>query len=202
MSDIVPTATDAPMIPVVDLNGNRLSPCRPEKAEQNLRDGLATWRDGVLYLNYRPLAYRRIHQLVRDRDRLVCAWCHGVGSTLDHVIPVCWGGRTSLNNCVIACRACNHSRNNALPSTFIAWTGYRPTHPVIRQILHHEQDIMASAERSLGRRPIQTCISKEEAQVWVAYHHGGMDRVRALTPKEPWTRFRPDAKPFEEIFVP
>ncbi|MDA8192394.1 MAG: HNH endonuclease [Thermaerobacter sp.] len=189
------------MVPVVDLGGRPLTPCSPEKAEQNLRDGLATMADGVLRLNYRPLAYRRIYRMVRDRDGLTCAWCHGVGSTLDHVLPICWGGRTALNNCVMACRACNHARNNALPSHFLQWTGFRPEHPVIRYVLEHEDELLVRAEQSLRQRPIATCLSKEEAQIWVACHHGQWADARPAPPAKPFSRFRPD-QPFREVFVP
>ena len=190
------------LVPVVDLNGRPLSPCSPEKAQQNLEDGLAIMQDGVLRLNYRPLGYRRIYRLVRRRDGLVCAWCHQPGSTLEHVLPICWGGRTSLDNCVIACRACNHSRNNALPSAFVRWTGFRPSHPVILRILRHESDALTAAEKSLKTRPLSSCISKEEAQIWVAYHRGDIERIRPVEPNPPVSRFRPQADPFLQVFVP
>ncbi|NMP20976.1 HNH endonuclease [Sulfobacillus harzensis] len=190
-------------VPVVDLGGRPLTPCSPEKAEQNLRDGLATMsEDGVLHLNYRPLAHRRIYRQVQKRDGWVCAWCGGPGSTLEHVIPICWGGQTSLDNCVIACRACNHSRNNALPSTFVRWTGFRPRHPVVRDILAHEEELLAKAQAALLTRPLSSCLSREEAQVWVAYHAPSSDWVRPDPPDEPITRLKPDMKPFGEYFVP
>lgn len=188
-------------VPVVDLNGRPLTPCTPEKAEQNLKDGLAIMIDGVLRLNYRPLAYRRIYRLVRERDGFICAWCGGVGSTLDHVLPLCWGGRTHLNNCVIACRSCNHSRNNALPSQFVAWTGFHPTHPVIRYVLSHEDELVGRAEESLKMRPISTCLSKEEAQVWVSCHQGDGEPLRPHPPTEPFSRLRGDNR-FRELFLP
>ncbi len=194
------SATD--LVPVVDLNGRRLSPCSPEKAQQNLEDGLATLDHGILRLNYRPLGYRHVYRLVRSRDGLVCAWCYQPGSTLEHVLPICWGGRTSLDNCVIACRACNHSRNNALPSVFVRWSGVRPNHPVILKILRHERHALEAAEQSLSSRPLSSCISKEEAQIWVAYHHGDMDRIRPSAPNPPFSRLRPQADPFMQIFVP
>lgn len=190
-------------MPVVDLSGRPLTPCTLEKAEQNLRDGLATMTaDGILRLNYRPLAHRRIYRTIQRRDGWTCAWCGGPGSTLDHVIPVCWGGRTTLDNCVIACRACNHSRNNALPSTFVRWTGYHSHHPVIRNILQREQDALQAAEEVLKNTPLSQCVSREEAQVWVAYHASQIDRVRPVPPEVPATRLKLDQKPFTEYFVP
>ncbi len=189
-------------VPVVDLRGQTLSPCSWAKAEQNLRDGLARLIDGVLHLNYRPLAYRKIYRLVRERDGLICAWCHGPGSTLEHVLPISWGGRTTPDNCVIACRACNHSRNNALPSQFIAWTGYKPSHPVILRILRNEEQALLTAKASLGTRPIESCASKEEAQIWVSFRQGMFDSSRPKPPSEPISRLHPDPRPFLQFFVP
>lgn len=190
-------------VPVRDLLGQPLTPCSWEKALQNLRDGLATWdSDGVLHLNYQPLAYRRIYRQVQRRDGYVCAWCGGPASTLDHVIPICWGGETSLDNCVIACRACNHSRNNALPSTFVRWTGYRPQHPVIRRILAREQECLIKAQERLKTRPLSSCLTREEAQIWIAYHAPNAERVMPPPVQEPVTRVKPDIAPFSEYFVP
>lgn len=188
---------------MVDLAGRPLTPCSQEKAEQNVRDGLATMsEDGVLRLNYRPLAHRRIYRKVQQRDGWVCAWCGGPGSTLDHVIPVCWGGRTTLQNCVIACRACNHSRNNALPSTFVRWTGFHCTHPVIRRILEEEEQALREVEAVVKNTPLSLCVSREEAQVWVAYHAHQFDHIRPAPPDVPATRLKTDQKPFSEYFVP
>lgn len=190
-------------VPVRDLRGRPLTPCSREKALQNLRDGLATWdSDGVLHLNYQPLAYRRIYRQVQHRDGYTCAWCGGPGSTLDHVIPICWGGDTSLDNCVIACRACNHSRNNALPSTFVRWTGYRPRHPIIRRILAREDEYLAQAQEQLKIRPLSACLSREEAQMWVAAHASDSQRMVPTPPDEPLTRLKSGVVPFDEYFVP
>jgi hypothetical protein len=190
-------------VPVVDLNGRALTPCSPEKAEQNIRDGLATLdAQGVLHLHYRPLAHRRIYRQVHRRDGWICAWCGQAGSTLDHVIPICWGGATRLDNCVIACRACNHSRNNALPSTFLEWTGYHPTHPVIRAIVDHEAQRLIEAEQALANRPLSSCCTREEAQVWVAYHAETGHWVPPQPPTTPLTYIKPDLHPFLDYFVP
>ncbi len=188
---------------MVDLAGRPLTPCSPEKAAQNLRDGLATLSaDGILRLNYRPLAHRRIYKQVQKRDGWQCAWCGGPGTTLDHVIPICWGGETALENCVIACRACNHSRNNALPSTFVKWTGFRPRHPVIRGILADEPAALRRAEQALSEKPLSACLSREEAQVWIAFHSDTVERVRPDPPEAPMTRFKPESRPFRDYFVP
>lgn len=189
-------------VPVIDPDGRRLTPCSPEKAASNVADGLADLRDGVLYLRYRPLAYRRIFRRVLARDGLKCAWCGEVGSTLDHVIPVSYGGQAAVDNCVVACRACNHMRHNVLPSRFMAATGYAPTHPLILRVLAQEAGLVRSTRRQLARRGIDTCRSKEEAQVWVDSRQPGAT-VPALFAEPLWaTRRRAKGSSIQDPYVP
>ena len=54
------------------------------------------------------------------RDMYSCLYC-GCNvtkseATMDHVIPVSRGGKTSWNNIVTACGPCNHSKGNSLSS--------------------------------------------------------------------------------------
>jgi hypothetical protein len=184
-----PSSADA-RVPVRDPDGHVLTPCSLEKADQNVRDGLAVMADGVLLLKYRPLAYRRIFRRVLARDGLTCAWCQEAGSTLDHVIPVSYGGQAALDNCVVACRACNHMRHNALPSQFIAATGFVPTHPLILHVLAHEARMVRSTRRALRHRPIEACRSKEEAQVWLESREGQGPWALAAAPATWATRYR------------
>jgi hypothetical protein len=161
-------------VAVVDLDGRPLSPCSPAKAAENITLGLADWRaDGVLHLRYRPLAYRAVYRRVLKRDRFRCAWCGAVGSTLDHVVPVSWGGQARLDNCVVACRACNHARHELWPSEFAARMGFKPTHPVITAVLADEAARFAASEQAVRRRRIEECRSKDEAQVWAAVRRDG-----------------------------
>ena len=190
-------------IAVIDLKGIPLTPCSPQKAAQNVADGLAVWaKEGVLRLNYQPLAYRRIYRQIQRRDGRRCGWCRESGTTLDHVIPLCRGGQTIPENCVIACRACNHSRNNALPSAFLRWTGFKPIHPVIRHIVAHEEEMLRLAEETLGSRPLSSCVSREEAQVWIAYHSNPLERVRPNPLEEPFTKIKADSRAFSQFFTP
>lgn len=189
------------LVAVVDLDGRPLSPCSKSRAEENVTEGLAIWETSVLRLQYRPLAYRRIYRQVYRRDGYVCAWCGGSGSTLDHLIPVCWGGQAMLDNCVVACRACNHSRNNALPSVFVARTGFQPSHPVILALLAVEAPAVESAFLALKRRTVKTCRSKEEAAVWAAHKNGYPERINREPPPNPSTRVRP-MPPLGEIYIP
>ena len=53
------------------------------------------------------------------RDNYTCAYCRGEvdgdSATIDHVHPQSKGGATSWENCVIACRDCNHKKADKLP---------------------------------------------------------------------------------------
>jgi len=189
-------------VPVRDPDGLLLTPCSPEKAAANVRDGLADLVDGVLHLKYRPLAYRRIFRRVLARDGLHCAWCGEAGSTLDHVIPVSYGGQAAVDNCVVACRACNHMRHNALPSRFIAVTGFQPTHPLILYVLAHEAQLVRATRRQLLRRGVDTCRSKEEAQVWVQSRQSPTDGPPTAVDALWATRFRRSGTPILDPYVP
>ncbi len=41
--------------------------------------------------------------------------------TLDHIVPVARGGRSTRNNCVPACKECNNRKKNLLP---LEWDDY------------------------------------------------------------------------------
>ena len=50
---------------------------------------------------------------VMIRDNYTCAYCQSKEQlTIDHVIPVSRGGKSSFENCVCACMACNSKKNN------------------------------------------------------------------------------------------
>jgi 5-methylcytosine-specific restriction endonuclease McrA len=62
------------------------------------------------------------------RDLYTCQYCSETFNskelTIDHVIPISLGGKTSWNNCVTACSACNSKKGNKL------WKPKRlPSHP-------------------------------------------------------------------------
>ncbi len=50
-----------------------------------------------------------------------CHWCRAPldleESTVDHLIPLSRGGANRDDNLVLACKPCNHSRGDALPTT-------------------------------------------------------------------------------------
>jgi hypothetical protein len=59
----------------------------------------------------------RIERRVLKRDHHTCQYegCHNRATTVDHVIPVCQGGRTSWQNLVAACLSCNQLKGGRTP---------------------------------------------------------------------------------------
>jgi hypothetical protein len=53
------------------------------------------------------------------RDRNLCLYCGNrfadAALTRDHVAPISRGGRDEWDNCVAACRRCNHFKGNRMP---------------------------------------------------------------------------------------
>ncbi len=54
-----------------------------------------------------------------------CYYCHAkvpaAELTLDHVVPLVRGGRTTKGNCVPACKTCNSHKKDLLP---VEWKDY------------------------------------------------------------------------------
>ncbi len=64
--------------------------------------------------NYGPPRFRR--KILFARDKMQCQYCSCTltwrSATIDHVYPKSLGGKTSWNNCVIACFSCNEKKAN------------------------------------------------------------------------------------------
>lgn len=52
---------------------------------------------------------------VLRRDNFTCQYCKEPGHTLDHVLPLSQGGRSSWENCVACCFRCNQKKRNRTP---------------------------------------------------------------------------------------
>lgn len=78
---------------------------------------------------------RRERQKARDlrkqnwwKNKVAQGICHYCGEkfqpkelTLDHIVPVARGGRSTKGNCVPACKECNNQKKNLLP---LEWEAY------------------------------------------------------------------------------
>jgi len=81
----------------------------------------------MIYRNHIPYSKRNV--MVRDGYK--CVYC-GTNEqlTIDHVIPLSKGGKTSFDNCVAACIKCNCTKNNKTPTEakmFLKKQPYTPT---------------------------------------------------------------------------
>lgn len=62
---------------------------------------------------------RQMRNFIIKRDGNVCQYCCRLIEreriTVDHVIPFSRGGKTVLENLVVACKRCNQRKGNLLP---------------------------------------------------------------------------------------
>jgi 5-methylcytosine-specific restriction endonuclease McrA len=71
---------------------------------------------------------------VMVRDNFTCQYCGtNKGLTIDHVIPVSKGGKTTFENCVSACKKCNGKKGDKLPSEAHMYMKKQPVHPTISE---------------------------------------------------------------------
>lgn len=68
---------------------------------------------------------------VMVRDSFTCMYCGSKSQlTIDHVVPVSKGGKTTFENCVTACQPCNNKKNDRTLSEarmFLKRQPYAPT---------------------------------------------------------------------------
>jgi 5-methylcytosine-specific restriction endonuclease McrA len=63
------------------------------------------------------------------RDNFTCAYCGNYGDTIDHVLPRARGGLSTFDNCVTACKRCNHKKSDKTLAQ-MGWTiKTKLTHP-------------------------------------------------------------------------
>lgn len=58
-------------------------------------------------------------EMVLKKDGYVCKYCNGFGNTIDHVVPISKGGKTTFSNCVCACENCNKEKGNLSVEEFM-----------------------------------------------------------------------------------
>ena len=71
------------------------------------------------------------------RDGYCCAYCGDGGGklTIDHIIPRARGGRSTFENCVSCCRACNLKKGCKTPNEARMYLRKRPVQPTISEFL-------------------------------------------------------------------
>jgi 5-methylcytosine-specific restriction endonuclease McrA len=85
-----------------------------------------------LYRSKVPFSKRN----VMVRDGFVCVYC---GSnemlTIDHVLPVSRGGKSTFENCVSACKKCNSKKGDNTPSEVHMFLKKKPYAPTISEFI-------------------------------------------------------------------
>jgi len=70
------------------------------------------------------------------RDKFRCAYCGAKDIlTIDHVIPVSRGGKTTFDNCVASCKSCNSNKGNRIPSEANMFLKKQPYSPTISEFI-------------------------------------------------------------------
>lgn len=77
--------------------------------------------------------FSRKNVMIRDKNE--CAYCGQIGGkdiklTIDHIVPLSRGGKSTFENCVACCFECNNEKGNRLPSEagmYIRKKLYSPT---------------------------------------------------------------------------
>lgn len=107
----------------------------------------------VRLLRYVRVPYR--HQVpawtkagLLRRDGHTCAYCGHRGSTVEHVLPVSRGGRSTWANTVIACLPCNTRKGDRTPQEARMPLLRQPTVPTVQTALllalaERERDVLA-----------------------------------------------------------
>ena len=59
----------------------------------------------------------RLDRRVMKRDHYLCQYegCHNRADTIDHIVPLCQGGRTTWQNLVACCLVCNQTKGGRTP---------------------------------------------------------------------------------------
>lgn len=71
---------------------------------------------------------------VMIRDGFTCQYCGKQKElTIDHVIPVSRGGKSTFENCVTACKNCNNKKSAKLPSEIQMYLKKKPVAPTISE---------------------------------------------------------------------
>jgi len=97
---------------------------RPKDDEAAIHGCRGTFRiPEVIKLNrYDKLPIQKIHfsrRTIYKRDALTCQYCHkkfpSEELTIDHIVPRSEGGKTTWENCLLACVGCNKAKADRMP---------------------------------------------------------------------------------------
>jgi 5-methylcytosine-specific restriction endonuclease McrA len=94
----------------------------------------------TVYRSRVPFSKRNV--LIRDGFK--CAYCMKESRllTIDHLVPRSRGGRTEFENCVAACKACNHRKGNQTPSEAKMYPAVKAYQPTISEFLRRKVKLL------------------------------------------------------------
>lgn len=101
------------MITVLNMDGQKLTPCLPHRAWREVDRSRAVWIDEeTIQLLYNPFLFRDYRKAALKRDHYTCLWCGQPATTVDHIIPSSKGGSDFPHNLLASCSDCNSRRGN------------------------------------------------------------------------------------------
>jgi Restriction endonuclease len=104
---------EKPLIAVLNMDGQQLTPCVPHRAWREVERSRAVWIDEqTIQLLYNPFLFRNYRKAALKRDHYTCLWCGRDATTVDHIIPSSKGGSDLPQNLIASCSECNTKRGN------------------------------------------------------------------------------------------
>ncbi|MGG3280231.1 HNH endonuclease [Paenibacillus solani] len=104
---------EEPLITVLNMDGQQLTPCLPHRAWREVERSRAVWIDEqTIQLLYNPFLFRHYRKAALKRDHHTCLWCGQYATTVDHIIPASKGGSDLPHNLIASCSECNTKRGN------------------------------------------------------------------------------------------
>ncbi|MGV2805366.1 HNH endonuclease, partial [Clostridium perfringens] len=104
---------EEPLITVLNMDGQQLTPCLPHRAWREVERARAVWIDEqTIQLLYNPFLFRYYRKAALKRDHHTCLWGGRHATTVDHIIPSSKGGSDLPQNLIASCSECNTKRGN------------------------------------------------------------------------------------------
>ena len=111
---------EEPFITVLNMDGQKLTPCLPHRALREVERSRAVWIDEqTIKLLYNPFLFRDYRKVALKRDHHTCLWCGLPATTVDHIIPSSKGGSDLPQNLLASCSDCNTKRGNRSASSYL-----------------------------------------------------------------------------------
>jgi len=122
---------EEPLITVLNMDGQQLTPCLPHRAWREVERSRAVWIDEqTIKLLYNPFLFREYRKTALKRDHHTCLWCGRPATTVDHIIPSSKGGSDLPQNLLASCSECNTKRGNRPAFSYLKEKAYSVPNPI------------------------------------------------------------------------